>query len=355
MTIEIKYKIIRQDFCLDVDLSIPSQGITGIFGPSGCGKTTLLRVLAGLEYSAKGFIKVADKLWQDDSFRLATHKRAIAYVFQEPSLFAHINVQKNLEYGLKRVAADNSRVLLNQAIELLDIGSLLQRQPQQLSGGEQQRVSIARALATSPELLLMDEPLSALDIKRKQEIMPYLESLHDELKIPVIYVSHAPGEIARLADHLLIMEQGKVSAAGSVSEIFTRLDLAIAHSDKASAIIEARVAQHDMQFHLTYLDFPGGRFTVSHKALELNHSVRLRVIARDVSITLEHQTQTSILNIFPATIAEITAENDAQLMVRLSLNGTPLLCRLTKKSAALLNLSIGKQVYAQVKTVALLS
>ena len=355
MTIEIKYNIRRQDFCLDVNLNIPSQGITGIFGPSGCGKTTLLRIIAGLESSDKGFIKVADKLWQDDKFFIPPHKRSIAYVFQEPSLFAHLNVQKNLEYGLKRASVNNSKALLNHAIELLGIDSLLQRQPHQLSGGEQQRVSIARALATSPELLLMDEPLSALDIKRKQEIMPYLESLHDELNIPILYVSHAPGEIARLADHLLIMEQGKVTAAGSVTELFSRLDLPIAHSDKASAIIEARVAEHDRQYHLTYLDFQGGRFTVPHKSLELNHPVRLRVIARDVSITLEHQTHTSILNIFPASIEEIMPENEAQLMVRLSLNGSPLLCRLTKKSAALLNLSIGKQVYAQVKTVALLS
>lgn len=294
-------------------------------------------------------------LWQDDNFFIPPHKRSIGYVFQEASLFAHLNIQKNLQYGLKRVPVNNAKVSLNHAIDLLGISSLLQRQPHQLSGGEQQRVSIARALAASPKLLLMDEPLSALDIKRKQEIMPYLESLHDELNIPIIYVSHAPGEIARLADHLVIMDKGKITAAGSVTELFTRLDLPIAHSDKASAIIEANVAEHDTKYNLTYLDFPGGRFTVSHKALAINQPVRLRVIARDVSITLEHQTQTSILNIFPATIAEIIPENETQVMVRLSLNGTALLCRLTKKSASILNLAIGNQVYAQVKTVALLS
>ncbi|MBE9527120.1 MAG: molybdenum ABC transporter ATP-binding protein [Proteobacteria bacterium] len=355
MSIKLKYKIKRPDFSLDIDITIPSQGITGIFGHSGCGKTTLLRAIAGLEAEKTGTIKIADMLWQDDNFFLEPHKRPIGYVFQEPSLFAHLNIQKNIEYGLKRISTDETKISLDEAIELLGIQHLLKRQPHQLSGGEQQRVAIARALASSPKLLLMDEPLSALDIKRKQEIMPYLESLHDELKIPIIYVSHSPGEIARLADHLLIMEEGKITAAGNVTDLFSRLDLPIAHSDKASAIIEAIVTEHDLEFNLTYLDFPGGRFTVSHKALEINHSVRLRVIARDVSITLEHQTHTSILNIFPAIIEEIIPENESQFMIRLSLSGTPLLCRLTKKSASLLQLSVGKAVFAQVKSVALLS
>ena len=355
MTIEARYKIKRQDFTLDVDVKIPSKGISAIFGHSGCGKTTLLRAIAGLEICQSGFLQIGNIVWQDNDFFIPPHKRSIGYVFQEASLFAHLNVQKNLQYGLNRIDKKDSKVSLHQAIELLGIAHLLQRKPAQLSGGEQQRVAIARALATSPKLLLMDEPLSALDMMRKQEIMPYLESLHDELNIPILYVSHSPGEIARLADHLIIMEDGKISAAGKVTELFTRLDLPLAHDDKASAIIEAQVAEHDNEFNLTYLDFPGGRFTVSHKPLPINHSIRLRVIARDVSLTLEHQSHTSILNIFPAIIKEISVENESQLMVSLSLNGTPLLCRLTRKSASLLDLSIGKSVYAQVKSVALLS
>jgi len=314
----------------------------------------LLRVIAGLEICQSGFLQVGNLLWQNEQFFVPPHQRAIGYVFQEASLFAHLNVKKNLEYGLKRIRKEDSKVSLQQAIELLGIESLLTRQTSQLSGGEQQRVAIARALASSPKLLLMDEPLSALDLKRKHEIMPYLESLHDELSIPIIYVTHAPGEIARLADHLVLMDEGKITDTGSVSELFTRLDLPLAHGDKASSLIHAKVAEHDLKFNLSYLDFPGGRFTVSYKDLEINHPVRLRVIARDVSITLIHQSQTSILNIFPAVISEILPENDSQLMVRLSLNGVFLLCRLTKKSASLLDLSVGKAVYAQVKTVALL-
>jgi len=355
MTIEACFKIKRHDFTLDVKLNIPDKGITAIYGDSGCGKTTLLRAIAGLEYSPDGFLKVGDKIWQDGSFFIPPEKRSLGYVFQEPSLFSHLNVRRNLEYGLKRVPLNDSKVSLEQAIDLLGISQLLDRSTSQLSGGERQRVAIARALATSPRILLMDEPLSALDLRRKQEIMPYLESLHDELKIPVLYVSHAPGEVARLADHMILLEEGKLKASGKLDDMLTRLDLSLAHGDKAAALIHASVAGHDNEFNLTYLDFPGGRFTVAHKDLEINHPVRLRVIARDVSLTLEHQSHTSILNIFPATVEAMTPEGTAQVMVRLLVQGVPLLARITRKSASLLALEPGKKVFAQVKSVALLS
>ncbi len=355
MTIEAQFKIARQDFTLDVELTIPDNGVTAIYGDSGCGKTTLLRAIAGLEHSPEGFLKVGHKIWQDGSFFLPPEKRALGYVFQEASLFSHLNVRKNLEYGLKRVKKNEGKISLDRAIELLSISHLLDRSTTQLSGGERQRVAIARALATSPRVLLMDEPLSALDLKRKQEIMPYLESLHDELKIPILYVSHAPGEVARLADHLILLQDGQLKASGKLDTMLTRLDLPLAHGDKAAALIHATVAGHDSEFNLTYLDFPGGRFTVAHKDLKINHPVRLRVIARDVSLTLEHQSNTSILNIFPAIVDEITAEGTAQIMIRLLINDIPLLARITQKSASLLKLKVGKQVFAQVKSVALLS
>lgn len=355
MSISLRFYLARPDFTLNVDLDIPSQGVTALFGDSGCGKTTLLRTIAGLERCPNGFLQIEDTIWQDNTHFVATEKRALGYVFQEASLFEHMNVMKNIQYGYSRVPEKERSITLEQAIELLDIEPLLYRKTSQLSGGERQRVAIARALASSPKILLMDEPLSALDLKRKREIMPFLESMHDSLSIPVIYVSHAAGEIARLADHLVLMEQGKNIASGALDTMLTRLDLPLAHGDKAATLIHAWVAEHDPDFAVTYLDFPGGRFTVAHKELPINHPVRLRVMARDVSITLERQTQTSILNIFPAIVDSISQEGKAQVMVRLLINGIPMLSRITRKSAAILDLKAGKKVYAQVKTVALLS
>ena len=355
MSIRARFTIPRQEFLLDVDMQIPARGVTALFGPSGCGKTTLLRAMAGMERCRHGYLQVGDMLWQDGDLFVPPHRRPLGYVFQEASLFPHLNVRRNLEYGVKRVPEPERRVSMERAIELLGIAPLLQRRPHQLSGGERQRVAIARALAVSPRLLLMDEPLSALDLARKQEILPYLESLHDELDIPVIYVSHAPDEVARLADHLVLLEGGRISASGPIGEMLTRLDLPLAHGSDAAALFQARVAAHDAEFDLTYLDFPGGRFTVTRKDLPLGHSVRLRVTARDVSLTLEHQTDTSIQNIFAATIDEMIPEGTAQVVVRLDCGGVPMLALLTRKSATTLGLAPGKKVYAQAKSVALLS
>ena len=355
MSIKARFNLQHNNFVLDIDIEIPSRGVTAIFGDSGCGKTTLLRSIAGLERCQQGFLQINDSIWQDNSLFVPTEKRSIGYVFQEASLFDHLNVLKNIQYGCSRVPEKERSIKLEQAIELLALKPLLKRNTAQLSGGERQRVAIARALASSPKILLMDEPLSALDLKRKHEIMPFLESLHDKLNIPILYVSHAPGEIARLADHLLLMEDGKIRASGALDTMLTRLDLSLSHDDRAAALIHAKVAEHDKKFKVTYLDFPGGRFTVAHKDLPINYPVRLRVIARDVSITLEHQSNTSILNIFPAVVDTMTPEGNAQVMVRLLLNNIPILSRITQKSASLLALEPGKKVFAQVKTVALLS
>ncbi len=352
--INIRFYIEQGGFTLDVNLSIPAQGVTAIFGSSGCGKTTLLRAIAGLERCQDGFLELGGRCWQDANQFTPPHQRALGYVFQEASLFTHLTVRKNLEYGRKRVPATERKVALDKIIGLLGIGPLLERSVHQLSGGERQRVAIARALAVSPEILLMDEPLAALDQARKQEIMPYLDALHDELAIPVIYVSHSADEVARLADHLVLLEAGKVKASAPVAEILTRLDLPLAHGDAAEALIEANISGHDNDYNLTYVDFPGGRFTVTRKTLQPGHPVRLRVAARDVSLTLAQQTDTSILNIFPVIVDKIVPENETQVMVRLLAAGIPLLSRVTRKSAALLDLKPGRKIFAQVKSVALL-
>lgn len=355
MSIEARFKLDKGDFRLDVDLNIPARGITSLLGPSGCGKTTLLRAIAGLEQCQNGYLKVAGRVWQDSDQFVPPHQRPVGYVFQEPSLFAHIDVRGNIEYGYRRLAKAERKISLDKAIELSGVGHLLERKPDTLSGGERQRVAIARALAVSPGILLMDEPLAALDPARKQEILPYLESMHDELDIPVIYVSHSTDEVARLADHLVLLEEGRVIESGATGEMLTRLDLPLAKGEDAEALIEAVVAGHDDEYALTYLDFPGGRFTVSQKRLEIGKPVRLRVVARDVSLTLEHQADTSILNIFPVIIDEITPVGSSQLTVRLLANDVPLLSKVTRKSAALLGLEKGKKVYAQAKSVALLA
>jgi len=355
MTVECGFRVKRQDFILDADMTIPGRGVTAIFGPSGCGKTTLLRAIAGLEKSSSGVLKVDGAIWQDSSSFVPPHKRPIGYVFQEASLFAHLSVQGNLEYGVSRIPVAERKVSVDRAIELLDIASLLERKTTQLSGGEKQRVAIARALAVSPKILLMDEPLSALDVQRKREIMPYLESLHDELDIPLIYVSHSPDEVARLADHMILLENGTVKGSGAIGDMLTRSDLPMAHGDDAASLIQAKVAGHDDKFDLTYIDFPGGRFTVAHRSLPVGHPVRLRVMARDVSLTREHQSGTSILNIFPVTVEEMTLEGSAQVVVRVNAGGVSMLSRITRKSADLLDLEQGKAIYAQVKSVALLT
>ena len=352
--IECQLNIRKGDFILDVDFCAPTKGVTVVFGSSGCGKTTLLRGLAGLEKSDHGFLKVGDSIWQDGKMIKPTHLRSIGYVFQEASLFDHLNVRGNLEYGARR-AIDAEKDFMERTLDLLDIRPLLNRTTEQLSGGERQRVAIARALAVNPDILLMDEPLSALDLKRKKEILPYLDSLHDELDIPIIYVTHSLDETSRLADYLVLLEEGRVVGSGAIAEMLTRFDLPISHGSDATSLIEAKVVGRDDQFNLMSLEFAGGQFTITDRELPLETKVRLRVSARDVSLTQELQTDTSILNIFSATIDEIVPEGQSQVMVRLKIKEVTMLSCITRKSAELLELNPGKKVYAQIKSVALLS
>ncbi len=355
MSIEARFNIDRGAFTLDVDLQIPAQGVSALFGPSGCGKTTLLRAIAGLEQVPGGRLSVGGETWQDNGRFLPPHRRPIGYVFQEASLFPHLDVRANLEYGAKRSGAGGNGTPLEDAVDLLGIAPLLDREPETLSGGERQRVAIARALAVGPQLLLMDEPLASLDMQRKAEILPYLEALHRALDIPVIFVSHDPAEVARLADHMVLMDSGRVTADGTVQDMFSRLDLPLAHGADAAAIVEATVLRHDDDWHLTELAFAGGRLSVARSDLASGSDVRLQIAARDVSLTLEPQSGTSILNIVPAVIDDLEDEDEAQATVRLLAADVPLLARVTRKSVDALGLRPGRAVYAQVKSIALLA
>jgi molybdate transport system ATP-binding protein len=339
-----------------VDVDLPGRGISGLFGASGSGKTTLLRCIAGLERAPDAFLAVGDDVWQDEErgVFVPTHRRPLGFVFQEASLFAHLSVRRNLDYGLRRVPPALRRVGVDQAVDLLGIGPLLDRMPDGLSGGERQRVAIARALAASPRLLLMDEPLAALDLERRSEFLPYLERLHGQLEIPVIYVSHQPDEVARLADHLVLLDEGRVTASGALADVMTRLDLSLAWGDAAAAVIEATVAGHDETFHLTDLEFGAGRVSIPRQDLGRGERRRLRVLARDVSITLAPQTGTSILNVLPARVTGLVEERPGQVMVRLDAEGTPLLARVTAKSVSQLDLREGRDVFVQIKGMALL-
>jgi molybdate transport system ATP-binding protein len=239
-------------------------------------------------------------------------------------------------------------------VELLGIESFLQRYPAGLSGGERQRVAIARALLAGPQLLLLDEPLAALDQASKKAILPYLQRLWRELAIPVLYVSHDHVEVAQLADHLLMLDHGRAIAQGPLSGMLTRLDLPLSHDSDAEAIVDAVVAEHDPVYQLSYLEFAGGRLTVAQTGLSPGEPVRVRLQARDISLTLARQSDTSILNIFPATVTELVPETPAQLLVRLDVGGAVVLARITRKSAERLSLAVGKAVFAQIKSVALL-
>ena len=344
------------EFSLSVDLSLPGRGVSAVFGPSGSGKTSVLRCMAGLDHAPGGYLSVNGDVWQDDIRQIFTpvYKRSLGYVSQASNLFSHLSVQSNLDYGLKRVAFAERRVSLDQAVELLGIGHLLGRQPGTLSGGEAQRVAIARALATSPQLLLMDEPLAALDVQRKAEVLPYLERLHTELDIPVLYVSHAPDEVARLADHLVLLEAGRVMASGPTRELMTRLDLPLAHGDAAASIIDAVVTNIEPEYHLSHAEFAGGQVSVLNPNLKVGQRVRIRVQARDVSLTLERQQGTSVLNIFAATVTKIAADSPGQVMLSLHVGESRLLARITQKSLEGLRLQPGSAVFAQVKGVAVL-
>jgi molybdate transport system ATP-binding protein len=354
--IEATLRLTRPDFQLDVALALPERGVSALFGPSGCGKTTVLRALAGLE-RATGRVALGGEVWQDDASGrwLPTHQRPLGYVIQEAALFPHLSVQDNLAYGRRRSGPAASGFALDAVVELLGIAPLLQRRPATLSGGERQRVAIARALATAPRLLLMDEPLAALDAQRKAEILPYLERLHRTLAMPIVYVTHSMDEVARLADHLVLLDNGRVRAAGPLAELLARPELPLGRPDDAGVVIQATVAEHDRAYGLMRIGFEGGALWVGEGAAVPGDPVRARVLARDVSVTRQHPVETSVINLLPVQLESLRPDGHTVLLsLRIAGGPTRLLARVTRRSSEALALQPGDALFAQVKGVALM-
>lgn len=330
----VNHSLQKGDFSLSVDVAIPDSGVTGVFGESGSGKTTLLRCIAGLEPSAS----------PDNR---PVHERRIGYVFQEPQLFSHLTVQRNIEYGHKRSSA--ATMPLDDVVQLLDIQTLMQRMPASLSGGEAQRVSIARVLCQSPQLILLDEPLSALDRRRKDEVLPYLDRLRAELSIPMLYVSHSIDEICRLCDYLLILDDGQIVAEGELQSVLGRLDLPQLGGGNTGVALDATRLRYDNEYDLSAVAISGGELWVPGKLP--NDSVRLRICASDVSLTRERPAASSILNVLPAKIHEIAPESAATALVSVSVGQDKLISRVTNRSVQQLDLNVGDELFAQVKSV----
>ncbi len=355
--LQVRLDIHYDGFELKVDLDVPARGVTTLFGPSGSGKSTLLRCLAGLERSRTGFIKLADSVWQDESAGvfLPTQQRPLGYVFQEPHLFNHLTVRGNLEFGFKRTPVGERRLDWNQVIGLLALSHLLDRKPQHLSLGEQQRVAIGRALLASPKLLLMDEPLASLDIARKREVLPFIRKLHDELSIPVVYVSHSLQEVLQITDTLVLMRDGKVIANGPITELCSTLELSQYLGDMSGSVLTTTVAAHEPEFGLSRVTFNGGQLYVPIQDCDVGHALRVHVLARNVGIALEKpQVATSILNILEAKVMEIAGSDADKHSVQIKLDvGVPLLANISRKSLHSLMLEPGQKVYALIKAVSL--
>lgn len=349
----VSLRLPRSDFNIDVEFEIPAKGVVGIFGVSGSGKTSLLRCLAGLEQNAKGRITVGDESWQDSGNRVFVppHLRGIGYVFQDGRLFPHLTVESNLLFGRKR-RGDNG-ISLDEICSLLGISHLLARKPAQLSGGEQQRVAIGRALLSAPKVLLLDEPLANLDRERKQEILPYLEKLSSRIDIPVFFVSHSLDEVTRLCDQLITLRDGRILAKGMLEDVLLNPAVENWLDDMACAVIYGEFADVDPVHGL--LNFNIGELTMrlpghSKPADGLS---RLRILANDVSLLRDPPKETTILNTLPVTVMALTDAERDRVFVSLDLAGQTLLCRISRASAAQISLKPGDRLFAQIKGAAI--
>ena len=355
-TIAVAFRGAIGTFTLDAAFTVPARGVTALFGPSGCGKTTVLRAIAGLQRFAQGSCVVDGDIWQDAAVFRPPHQRPIGYVFQEASLFPHLDVRRNLLFGARGPAPAGSRPLGFEAvIDLLGLAPLLDRGPAHLSGGERQRVAIGRALLSRPRLLLMDEPLSALDRPTRDEILPFLERLHATLDLPVIYVSHDMAEVERLADTLVAMRNGRVEVVGPLQALQSDPALPFALTRDAAVTIEATVERYDATYGLATFTEGGARLLVPCGPVAPGQRRRLRIAAGDVSLARVAPEASTILNVLPVTIVSATPAGDHALLVVLDAlpDGPRLLARVTRLSWDRLQLSVGETVQAQVKSIAL--
>ncbi len=328
--------------------------IVGLFGRSGAGKTSVINAIAGITKPLRGIIRVNDLLLFDAArgINLPPEKRRVGYVFQDPLLFPHLDVESNLLYGRRRRITAECFIEPTRVIELLGLGALLRRKPQALSGGEKQRVAIGRALLAQPRILLMDEPLAALDVPRKTEILDYIERLRDELHIPIVYVSHSVPEITRLADTVVVLSDGKCLAVGDVDVVMGRLDLKpVTGRYEAGALLDTRVTAHDAEHQLTMLAFDGGELVVPYLDAPVGERVRARIRARDVSLAVHRPTEISILNILPGHVKSIDVETGPIVDVQLTVGSATLTARITRRSVQQLGIHTGQELYALVKAV----
>lgn len=355
--IELSLKLVRggeAGFDLSVDLTLPSAGTTVIFGPSGGGKTTILRAIAGLEPDVKGHIRIKQQTWQAPGVFVLAHQRRVGFVFQHSALLPHLSVEQNLRYGWQRVGGTAAEYA--QCVEQLDLAPLLQRAIGQLSGGERQRVALGRALLTRPDILLLDEPLAALDAARRSEILGVLERLKQTTTIPFLYVTHAVDEMSRLADYLVLMKGGRVRQAGPALEVMNHPDAPLALRDDAGVVVQATVQQRDAHGLLT-LQSPMGELHAHGPAHMPGDRLRVRIHARDVSLALSHHSDTSMLNILPVTVVALRDGAGGQALIELSAGDQPeqrLLAKISHASVARLKIAPGMSLWAQIKAVALL-
>jgi len=347
---QFAYRLQREHFLLDITASVPPRGISGLFGKSGAGKTTLLRCVAGLEAAPGSKLTVAGEVWQDAKFSRAPHERNIGYVFQEPRLFRNLDVRGNIEYGMRRSGTGGASI--DAMVELLGLQDLLRRRPAELSGGEAQRVAIARALMRAPRFVLMDEPLAALDVQRRHEILPFLERLHAECSVPILYVSHSLDEICRLCDYLLVMEQGRLLASGELQNVLVQTPLAELAGDEAGSVINGEIEGFDKHYGLSRMIFSGGIIWLPGRPVAIGSKLRLRIRANDVSLCRERVAASTVLNQLDAVIDDMQNSVAPTQLVRLRVGRERLIARITRRSREELNLRSGDQVIAQVKAVA---